>query len=66
MKRGHALLILLLLPLAVMSQRLVQKGNFFTMWVSGGYSNFMHTMPSIHSHSSAISSSTSLMSASGV
>lgn len=45
MKRGHALLILLLLPLAVMSQRLVQKGNFFTMWVSGGYSNFMHTIP---------------------
>lgn len=44
MKRGHALLILLLLPLAVMSQRLVQKGNFFTMWVSGGYSNFMHTI----------------------
>ena len=38
-------MILLLLPLAVMSQRLVQKGNFFTMWVSGGYSNFMHTIP---------------------
>ncbi len=35
----------MLLPLAVMSQKLVQKGNFFTMWASGGYSNFLHTIP---------------------